>query len=116
MRSLQVFIVMLCLMSGSYLLLQAPEFFLVDRWDAARGHQFGPLAARLLGAGLLCMAAAGLGYLRHFYSEIRHSPSPGWQKLHFTLVLAAMLLIGSAYQVATPGPNPEFRQPALQAR
>lgn len=116
MRSLQVFIVTLCLLSGSYLLLNAPDFFLVDRFDAARGHHFSPQAAQLLGAGLLCIALAGLGYLRQFYSNQRYRPSPGWQKLHFALLVAAMLLIGSAYQSASPGPNPDFRPPAQQAR
>ena len=59
MRSLQVVMLTLCLLGGLYLLTQAPGFFMPGRWDPSIGHQFGPAASRLLGAGLLAMAAVG---------------------------------------------------------
>lgn len=115
MRSLQVFIVTLCLFGGLYLLIHAPGFFLVDRWDAAIGHRFEPPATRLLGAGLLTLAAAGVGYLRQFYSPNRARPTLRWQRLHFALLIVALLLLGLAQQAATPGPNPDYRPRAHDA-
>ena len=52
MRSLQVVMLMLCVLGGLFLLVRAPEFFLPAQWDPSIGRSFDPLASRLLGAGL----------------------------------------------------------------
>ena len=112
MRSLQVVMLMLCVLGGLFLLVRAPEFFLPAQWDPSIGRSFDPLASRLLGAGLLALAAAGAGYIHAMYYSIpRRLPSPAAQRRHFTLLLAALVLIGAALARAEVGPNPEYRPP-----
>ena len=77
MRSLQVVMLMLCVLGGLFLLVRAPEFFLPAQWDPSIGRSFDPLASRLLGAGLLALAAAGAGYIHAmYYSMPRRLPGP----------------------------------------
>ncbi len=112
MRSLQVVMLMLCVLGGLFLLVRAPEFFLPAQWDPSIGRSFDPLASRLLGAGLLALAAAGAGYIHAMYYTIpRRLPGPAAQRRHFTLLLAALVLIGAALARAEPGPNPDYRPP-----
>ncbi|MBL8999131.1 MAG: SDR family NAD(P)-dependent oxidoreductase, partial [Gemmatimonadetes bacterium] len=97
MRSLQVVMLMLCVLGGLFLLVRAPEFFLPAQWDPSIGRSFDPLASRLLGAGLLALAAAGAGYIHAmYYSMPRRLPGPAAQRRHFALLLAALVLIGAA--------------------
>ncbi len=78
MRSLQVVMLMLCVLGGLFLLVRAPEFFLPAQWDPSIGRSFDPLASRLLGAGLLALAAAGAGYIHAMYYTIpRRLARPG---------------------------------------
>ena len=42
---------------------------------------------------------------------ISRLPSPAAQRRHFTLLLAALVLIGAALARAEPGPNPDYRPP-----
>lgn len=110
MRTLQVLMFMLCLLGGLYLLTQAPEFFMPDRWSPATGRQFDSTASRLLGGALLAMAAAGASYLRNFYySERRRLPDPAAQRRHFLLLLLALALMAAALLGAEPLPNPDYR-------
>ncbi|ATE62261.1 hypothetical protein [Thauera sinica] len=113
MRTLQVLMFMLCLLGGLYLLMQAPAFFMPDRWNPATGRQFDAAAARLLGAALLAIAAAGASYLRHFYyGERRRLPGPATQRRHFMLLLLALALLAVALVTAEPVANPDYRPPA----
>ena len=113
MRSLQVVMLTLCLIGGLYLLTQAPGFFMPGRWDPSIGHQFGPTASRLLGAGLLAMAAMGALYMRAmYYSARRRLPGPAEQLQYFVLLVLALGLFAAALFVAKPGANPDYRPPA----
>lgn len=115
MRSLQVVMFMLCLLGGSYLLTQGPDFFMPDRWNPASGWQFGATASRLLGGGLLATAAAGANYLQNFYySDRRRLPGPAAQRRHFMLLALALALIAAALVTAVPTPNPDYRPPTAQ--
>lgn len=108
MRSFQVLMFMLCLVGGLHLLLQAPEFFMPDRGDPARGRLFDATAARVLGSGLLAMAALALIFLRHhYYSVARHLPGARMQRVYFGLVVLALGLITLAFNLAEPGPDPD---------
>ncbi|AWI79943.1 hypothetical protein CEW87_11555 [Parazoarcus communis] len=108
MRTFQVLMLTLCLVGGLHLLLQAPEFFLPDRWDPAFGRQFDATASRVLGGGLLAMAAMALIFLRHhFYAEVRRLPGAAMQKIYFGLVLMALGLITLAFNLADLVPNPD---------
>lgn len=109
MRSFQVFTVTLCLLAGSYLLVYAPPFFMPDRWDPSVGRQLDPLSARLLGAGLLAIAAAGAEFLRRRYYAAGEAPDLRWHYRHFALLVLALGLLGTALLRARPGPNPDHR-------
>ncbi|MBR0566501.1 hypothetical protein J5J83_10275 [Azoarcus sp. L1K30] len=114
MRTFQVLMLTLCVVGGLHLLLQAPGFFMPDRWDPAVGRQFDAIASRLLGCGLLAMAAMALIFLRHhFYADVRRLPSSSVQKWYFALVVLAVGLITLAFNVAEQVPNPD--RPALPA-
>lgn len=108
MRTFQVLMLTLCLVGGLHLMLQAPEFFMPDRGDPVFGRQFNATASRILGAGLLAMAALALIFLRHhYYSVERHLPGQRMQRVYFGLVVLALGLISLAFNLAEPGPDPE---------
>lgn len=112
MRSLQVVMLTLCLVGGLYLIMQAPVFFLPERWDPAIGRQFDAAASRLLGAGLLVLAVLGAQYMHQmYYSARRRLPAAPAQRRYFLLVVLALALISAAMYRATPGPNPDYRAP-----
>ena len=96
----------LCLIGGAYLLLAAPEFFLPERDDPAMGRQFGPLATRTLGAGLLAIAALAMIFLRHYFAEPRRAPGPVMQKIYFALIVLALGLVSLSLNLAEPVPGP----------
>ena len=111
MRTFQVMMLTLCLLGGAYLLLHAPVFFMPDRWDPSVGREFSPLASRVLGGGLLSMAALALIFLRHhYYSATRRLPGPAMQRVYFGLVMLAITLVTLAFNLAAPQPHPEHRR------
>lgn len=111
MRSVQVVMLMLCLLGGLYLLTQGPVFFLPSR-DPSIGLQFDAAASRLLGAGLVALAAVGTQYMRSmYYSAVRKLPDTAGQRRYFSLLMVALLLIGSALFLAEQGANPDYRPP-----
>lgn len=113
MRSLQVLMCLLCAFAGASLLLDGPVFFLPAR-DPALGLRFDPAASRLLGAGLLALAATGLQYLHAMYyggGERLRSEKRAQQRYFLSLVLA-LALLASALWRSEAGPNPEFRPPS----
>lgn len=110
MRSVQVVMFMLCLLGGLYLLTQAPAFFMPSRGNPAIGLQFDATASRLLGAGLLALAATGGQYLRAmYYSATRQLPDAAAQRRYLASLLVALSLIGAALVLAEPHTNPEHR-------
>lgn len=116
MRSVQVLMFSLCVLGGLFLLTQAPAFFMPDRWDPAVGRQFDATASRMLGAALLAIAWLGGGYLRrHYYSATRQLPAPAAQRRYFAVLLLALGLLTAAFNLAAPGPNPDYRPPARAA-
>lgn len=102
---------MLCVLGGLYLLTQAPAFFLPSRGDPAIGLQFDALASRLLGAGLLALAAVGGFYLRAmYYAEERRLPGPAEQRRYFRPAAAGTG--PAAGSLAQRRDRPEPRLPA----
>ncbi|ENO89864.1 hypothetical protein [Thauera linaloolentis] len=115
MRSLQTVMFMLCVLGGLFLLTQAPAFFMPGR-DPAIGLQFDAASSRLLGAGLLALAAAGGQYLRAmYYSAERRLPDTAGQRRYSAILLLALALLGGALWQAEPGANPEYRAPPSAA-
>jgi hypothetical protein len=101
MRSLQVTMFLVCLLGGAYLLTHGPGFFLPDRYAPTRGWQFDATTSRLLGGGLLALAAMGFIYLReHYYRAERRLLEPPMQKLYFALVVLALGMISLAFGLA----------------
>jgi hypothetical protein len=113
MRSIQVFIVVLCLVAGLYL-STGIGFFLPDRWHPETGVQLGGLSARLLGAGLLIIAATGVIALKHFAPGQRDHHSPAWHRRYFLLLVLAIGLISAALWLGERGPTPGWRGPATE--
>lgn len=108
MRTFQVLMFTLCLIGGLHLLLQAPAFYLPDSRDASIARHFDAGASRLLGSGLLAVAGLALIFLRHhYYGSERRLPGRGMQRIYFGLAILALGLITLAFNLATPGPNPE---------
>jgi len=102
LRACLVMMFVLCALCGLYLLAFAPEFFMPARDNPASGRQFGPLAARTLGAALLTIAVLAAIFLRHQYAEVRRHPSPRVQKIYFVLVLLALGLLNLSLNLADP--------------
>jgi hypothetical protein len=111
MRAFQIMMFVFCLIGGVYLLLAAPEFFLPERDTPALGRQFGPLATRTLGAGLLAIAALAMMFLRHHFAEPRRDPGSTMQKIYFALIVLALGLVSLSLNLAepmtAPGERPE---------
>ncbi|MDR2688359.1 MAG: hypothetical protein LBB76_01210 [Azoarcus sp.] len=102
MRNIQVMMFISCITLGLFLLLHGPAFFLPDRYDPTHGWQFDATSARLLGGGLLALAAVGFIFLRHHYGIERRLPGPAMQWLYFALVVLALGLISLAINLADP--------------
>jgi hypothetical protein len=113
LRAFLVMLLVLCALCGLYLLAFAPEFFVPAHGNLASGRQFGPLAARALGAALAVIAALAAIFLRHQYAETPHYPSSTIQKIYFALILLALGLINLSLNLAEPVPAPT--QPAPDA-
>ncbi|THF65043.1 hypothetical protein [Pseudothauera rhizosphaerae] len=110
MRSFLASVIVLCLLGGAWL-LGGPEFFMPARYDPSHGVHFSGLSSRLLGAALLLLAALGLGVARHAGRGSGKPPSPAWQWRYFLLLLASLVLIGTAFHAGEPGPSPHHRSP-----
>ena len=106
LRAFLVMMFVLCTLCGLYLLVFAPEFFMPAHDDPALGRQFGPLAARTLGAALAAIAALALIFLRHQFAKVRRYPSRTVQKIYFALILLAIVLLNLSLNLAEPVPAP----------
>jgi hypothetical protein len=67
----------------------------------------GGLSSQLLGAGLLLVAAVGMMAVRQGGRGDGRAASQRWQIVYFILIVTALGLIGSAFMLGEPGPNPE---------
>ena len=108
MRSIQVFIIVLCALAGLYL-STGSGFFLPDRWNPEFGVQLGGLSARILGAALLIIAATGVIALKHFTPGQRERYNPAWHRRYFLLLITAIALISAALWLGEQGPTPGWR-------
>lgn len=108
MRSFLAFAIVLCVLGGLYL-LTGPEFFVPDRWDPSRGVLLVGLSSRLLGAGLLAAAWAGVTVTRQAGKGEGKAPSQRWQWRFFLLQVLALGLMSAAMFAGERGPNPEWR-------
>jgi hypothetical protein len=106
LRAFLVMMLVLCALCGGYLLAFAPEFFMPAHNDPASGRQFGPLAARVLGAALAVIAVLAVIFMRHQYAEARRYPSSTVQKIYFVLILLALGLINLSLNLAESVPAP----------
>jgi hypothetical protein len=106
LRACLVMMLVLCAIYGLYLLAFAPEFFMPAQGDPASGRQFGPLAARTLGAALAVIAMLAVIFLRHQFAETHRYPNPTVQKIYFVLILLALGLINLSLNLAEPVPAP----------
>jgi len=106
LRAFLIMMFVLCALCGLYLLAFAPEFFMPARDNLASGRQFGPLAARVLGAALMVVTVLAAIFLRHQYAETRRHPSQTVQKIYFVLILLAIGLLNLSLYLAEPIPAP----------
>lgn len=107
MRTFLVMSLMLCLFLGGYLLMHAPAFFMVNRFDPSQGVWLSPESSRVLGIGLLVIAVGGARFVRQcFY--VCERPKPGWHRWHFALTTLGLLLMGLALYSGEAGINPDF--------
>ncbi|MCL2591119.1 MAG: hypothetical protein FWD67_09680 [Betaproteobacteria bacterium] len=113
LRAFMVIMFVLCALCGLYLLAFAPEFFMPAHDNLASARQFGPLAARMLGAALAVIAALAAIFLRHQYAEARRHPSQTVQMIYFVLILLAIGLINLSLNLAEPIPAPPVQSPSV---
>ncbi len=105
MRSIQVFIITLCLVLGLYL-TTGRGFFMPGRWDPSVGVHVEGWPARMLGAGLLLIAALGVVALKNFGGGIREHKPQRWHLGYFAALMLAIALIMGALLAGKQGPTP----------
>ena len=103
LRACLVMMFVLCALCGLYLLVFAPEFFMPVRDDL---RQFGPPAARTLGAALTVIALLAFIFLRHQYAQARRYPNPMVQMIYFALIVLALVLLNLSLNLAESVPAP----------
>lgn len=108
MRAIQVFIITLCLVVGLYL-ITGRGFFMPGRWDPSVGVQLNGWSARLLGSGLLLLAALGVVALKTFGGGIREHKPQAWHLRYFAALALAIALIFGALLTGERGPTPGWR-------
>ncbi|MCK0507061.1 hypothetical protein [Aromatoleum anaerobium] len=113
MRTFQALAIVLCVF-GAIHLLQGPAFFWPDRFDPSHGVLLGGLSSRLLGAGLVVVAALGLMAGRQAGRGDGRAAPPRWQLRYFLLILLALGLASTAFTIGERGPNPDWRAPASE--
>lgn len=106
MRTFLALAMVLCLMGGLYL-LQGPTFFWPDRRDPSVGVMLGGVSSQLLGTGLLVVACVGMMAVKQGARGDGRAASQRWQIAYFILIVTALALIGTAFMLGEPGPNPE---------
>jgi hypothetical protein len=107
MRSLPIVILVLCLFLGAYLLINAPPFFVVNRFDPSQGVWLSSGSSRVLGIGLLVVAWGGVRFIRQVF-YVRKTPDWAWQRMHFVLTLLGLALMVTALYSGEVGTNPDF--------
>lgn len=108
MRSIQVFIITLCLIVGLYL-ITGRGFFMPGRWDPSVGVYVTGTSARMLGTGLLLVAGLGVVALRTFGGGLREHRPYAWHLRYFFALALAILLIVGAFVIGEQGPTPGWR-------
>ncbi|QID16623.1 hypothetical protein G3580_02655 [Nitrogeniibacter mangrovi] len=114
MRTVSLFVVMLSAVGGLWIVLRG-DFYLPNRFDPSLATHFAGLAARLLGAALIALAAAGVNFMRHMASGMPVARARQWQWRQFVLVSLTIILFTAAFIGAEVVPNPDHR-PAAHAR
>ena len=100
--------IVLCVFGGIYL-LQGPSFFWPDRFDPSHGVLLSGLSARLLGTGLILIAALGLIAGRQAGRADGRAAPRRWQVRYFVLIVLALGLVSAAFVIGERGPNPDWR-------
>ena len=110
MRTVSLFVVILSSLGGMWLFMHG-EFYLPNRFDLSMATHFSGLPARLLGAALLCLAAAGISFMRRMAEGTRPGADRRWQVRHFVLISTSIVLFMAAFLGADLVPNPDYRPP-----
>ncbi len=94
---------------GLYL-ITGRGFFMPGRWDPSVGVHLAGWSARLLGAGLLLIAALGVVALNTFGGGIREHKPHAWHLRYFAALALAVALIFGALLSGESGPTPGWRE------
>lgn len=114
MRTIQVFIITLCLAVGLYL-LTGRGFSMPGRWDPSISVQLTGSSARMLGAALLIVAGLGVTALRNFGGGLREHRPYRWHVRYFMVLMLSLALIIAAFVSGEKVPTPGWRPPASAA-
>jgi len=110
MRTLSLFMVILSALGGAWLIMRG-NFYLPNRFDPALATHFNGLSARLLGAAMVTLAAAGVNFMRHMASGVPVARAQRWQVQQFVLISVSIVLFTAAFIGAEVVPNPDHRPP-----
>jgi MFS family permease len=101
--------IVLCLLGGLYLLQGVPMFW-PDRFEPRQGVFLDSVSVRLLGLGLLVIAALGVMVVQRANSGARQPAPASWQWQFFIGLLVAITAISVAFVRGEPGANPDARR------
>jgi hypothetical protein len=110
MRTVSLFVVILSGLGGAWLLMRG-EFYLPNRFDPSLATHFAGTAARLLGAAMIVLAAAGIHFMAHMASGTPAGRARRWHMRQFVLISLCIMLFTAAFIGAEVAPNPDYRPP-----
>ncbi len=108
MRTIQIFIITLCLLLGLYL-LTGRGFTMPGRWDPSISVHLVGASARMLGTALLIIAGLGVTALKNFGGGLREHRPYRWHVLYFAALMLSIGLIIAAFVSGEKGPTPGWR-------
>ncbi len=111
MRTVSLFVVILSALGGAWLIARG-DFYLPNRFDLSLATHFSGLSARLLGAAMVALSAAGINFMRHMASGQAVANARRWQARQFVFISLSIVLFTAAFISAEVTPNPDYRPPA----
>jgi hypothetical protein len=110
MRTVSLFVIILSALAGVWILVRG-DFFLPNRFDPSMATHFSGLSARLLGAALVALAAAGVNFMHHMASGMPVARARRWQLRQFIFLSLSIVLLTGAFIGAEVTPNPDHQAP-----